>query len=257
MSDESGAEPVLEERRGDVLVVTLSRPHVRNAMDGPMIDGLTRARDRLDADPTLRVGVVTGAGGSFCSGMDLRSFAAAELDGDDGGGRTVPWLERPPETPVIAAVEGWALAGGWELALACDLVVAAVDARFGMPEARRGLVPLGGGLLRLGARLAGPLAFEIAATGAPIDGARAHELGLVNRLAAPGEALDVAVGLAADVAASAPLAVAAIKRILGEEVSGQVRRRAREIGAPVNASEDAREGARAFVERRPPVWKGV
>lgn len=252
--------PVVVERRGDVLVITLSRPRVRNAMDGAMIDGLTRAAKRLDGDPTLRVGVLTGADGTFCSGMDLRAFAADELDGDDGGGRTVPWLESPPVTPVVAAVEGWALAGGWELALACDLVVAATDARFGLLEVRRGLVPLGGGLLRLRERLPGPLALELAATGVPIDGTRAHQLGLANRLVAPGAALDGALELAGELAAGAPLAVAAIKRIVGGAGASSdpaARAWARRIGAPVNASEDAREGARAFVERRPPVWKGV
>lgn len=148
--------------------------------------------------------------------------------------------------------------GGWELALACDLVVAAADARFGLLEVRRGLVPLGGGLLRLRERLPVPLAFEIAATGMPIDGARAHELGLVNRLAPPGGAFDAAVELAGEIAAGAPLAVAAIKRIVGEGGSSadpEARARARRIGAPVNGSDDAREGARAFVERRAPVWR--
>lgn len=255
----SSERAVVEQRRGDILVITLARPRVRNAMDGAMIDGLTRAAERLDGDPALRVGVLVGAEGTFCSGMDLRSFADAELDGDDGGGQRVPWLERPPTTPVVAAVEGWALAGGWELALACDLVVAASDARFGLLEVRRGLVPLGGGLLRLRERLPAPLAFEIAATGTPIDGVRAHELGLVNRLAPPGGALDAALELAGELTAGAPLAVDAIKRILGEDgrsVDPEARERARRIGAPVNGSDDAREGARAFVERRAPVWRG-
>jgi enoyl-CoA hydratase len=242
------------EPEGDVLVVTIDRPEARNAVDTAVAEGLAAAVDRLDGDEGLRVGVLTGAGGTFCAGMDLKAFVAGERPfvGDRGFAGIV---RRPPVKPLIAAVEGWAVAGGFEIALACDLIVAARDARFGIPEVKRGLVAAGGALIRLPRRIPYHLAVELALTGDPIDAERAHAIGLVARLAEPGGAVTAARELAATIAANGPLAVAATKRILTADEAGAWERQA-EITEPVFASEDAREGARAFAEKRPPVWRG-
>jgi len=239
---------------GDVLVVTIDRPEARNAVNTDVAEGLAAAVDRLDGDDGLRVGVLTGAGGTFCAGMDLKAFVAGERPfvGDRGFAGIV---RRPPRKPLIAAVEGWAVAGGLEIALACDLIVAARDARFGIPEVKRGLVAAGGALIRLPRRIPYHLAVELALTGDPIDAERAHAVGLVARLAEPGGAVAAATELAGTIAANGPLAVAATKRILTADEAGAWERQA-EITEPVFASEDAREGARAFAEKRPPVWRG-
>jgi len=239
---------------GDVLVVTIDRPEARNAVNTEVAEGLAAAVDRLDGDDGLRVGVLTGAGGTFCAGMDLKAFLAGERPfvGDRGFAGIV---RRPPRKPLIAAVEGWAVAGGFEIALACDLIVAARDARFGIPEVKRGLVAAGGALIRLPRRIPYHLAVELALTGDPIDAERAHAVGLVARLAEPGGAVAAATELATTIAANGPLAVAATKRILTADEAGAWERQA-EITEPVFASEDAREGARAFAEKRPPVWRG-
>jgi len=194
------------------------------------------------------------AGGTFCAGMDLKAFVAGERPfvGDRGFAGIV---RRPPRKPLIAAVEGWAVAGGFEIALACDLIVAARDARFGIPEVKRGLVAAGGALIRLPRRIPYHLAVELALTGDPIDAERPHAVGLVARLAEPGGAVAAATELATTIAANGPLAVAATKRILTADEAGAWERQA-EITEPVFASEDAREGARAFAEKRPPVWRG-
>src|SRR4051794_27245965 len=203
------------EPEGDVLVVTIDRPEARNAVDTAVAEGLAGAVDRLDGDEGLRVGVLTGAGGTFCAGMDLKAFVAGERPfvGDRGFAGIV---RRPPVKPLIAAVEGWALAGGFEVALACDLIAASREARFGIPEVKRGLVAAGGGLPRLPSRIPYHLAMELALTGDPIGAERAEAVGLVSRLTAPGEALPGALELAATIAANGPLAVAASKRILVE-----------------------------------------
>jgi enoyl-CoA hydratase/carnithine racemase len=239
---------------GDVLVVTIDRPEARNAVNTAVAEGLAAAVDRLDGDDGLRVGVLTGAGGTFCAGMDLKAFVAGERPfvGDRGFAGIV---RRPPRKPLIAAVEGWAVAGGFEIALACDLIVAARDARFGIPEVKRGLVAAGGALIRLPRRIPYHLAVELALTGDPIDAERAHAVGLVARLAEPGGAVIAARELAGTIAANGPLAVAATKRILTADEAGAWERQG-EITEPVFASEDAREGARAFAEKRPPVWRG-
>jgi enoyl-CoA hydratase/carnithine racemase len=239
---------------GDVLVVTIDRPEARNAVNTEVAEGLAAAVDRLDDDDGLRVGVLTGAGGTFCAGMDLKAFVAGERPfvGDRGFAGIV---RRPPVKPLIAAVEGWAVAGGFEIALACDLIVAARDARFGIPEVKRGLVAAGGALIRLPRRIPYHLAVELALTGDPIDAERAHAIGLVARLAEPGGAVTAARELAATIAANGPLAVAATKRILTADEAGAWERQT-EIAEPVFVSEDAREGARAFAEKRPPVWRG-
>ncbi len=255
MSDDAA---VLTERRGAVLVITLNRPDARNAVNAALAEGVGRALDDLDGDADLSVGVITGAGKGFSSGMDLKAFVAGESAwyGDRGFAGIV---QRPPDKPLIAAVEGFAVAGGCEIALACDLIVAARGARFGIPEVKRSLVAAGGALLRLPRRLPYGLAMELALTGDPIDAERANELGLVNAVADEGGALDAALELADRIAANGPLALAATKRILASSSAWpeeEFWQRQGEISGPVFASEDAREGAQAFAEKRDPVWKG-
>jgi enoyl-CoA hydratase len=252
------AEVVLTERRGRILIVTINRPEARNAADAAVSHGLAAAMDTLDGDPGLTVGILTGAGGTFCAGMDLKAFARGENVAVKGRG--LGFTESPPVTPLIAAVEGYALAGGTELALATDLIVAARDAVFGIPEVKRGLVAAGGGLLRLPQRIPYAVAMELALTGDPLPAGRAHELGLVNVLAEPGQALQDAIALAERIAANGPLAVAATKRVITESrgwsPQDQWREQARII-KPVFTSADAREGAVAFAEKRPPNWTGT
>jgi enoyl-CoA hydratase len=242
------------EADGDVLVVTIDRPEARNAVNLPVAEGIAAALERLDGEDGLRVGVLTGAGGTFCAGMDLKAFAAGERPHVEGRG-FAGIVQAPPRKPLIAAVEGWALAGGFEIALACDLIVAARDARFGIPEVKRSLVAAGGALIRLPRRIPYHAVMELALTGDPIGAERAYELGLIARLVGPGEALAVARELAAAIAANGPLAVDATKRILVADETEAWERQAA-IAEPVLASEDAREGARAFAEKRPPVWRG-
>jgi enoyl-CoA hydratase len=242
-----------------VLVMRLNRPQARNAINLETAQALAAALDTLDADPALRLGVLTGAGGNFCAGMDLKAFAATGQRPyvDDRGFAGL--CERPPAKPLIAAVEGYALAGGCELVLACDLVVAARDARFGLPEVKRGLVPGSGGMLRLPARIPYHVAMEAVLTGEPFSAERLHQLGLVNRLAEPGAALETALTLARAIAANGPLAVRTAKAVIAqsrnwrpEDMFDLQRPRI----AHIFVSEDAREGATAFAEKRPPVWKG-
>jgi enoyl-CoA hydratase len=243
---------------GAVLVITIARPGQRNAVNRAVADGIAAALDRLDGDDGLRAGVLTGAGGYFCAGMDLKAFAAGERPHVPGRG-FAGLVERPPRKPLVAAVEGFALAGGMELALACDLVVAARGARFGLPEVTRGLVPAAGGLLRLPARVPRGAALELVLTGAPVSSERAYELGLVTRLAQPGAALDEALDLAAAIAANAPLATVAAKAILDQAAgwpAGEAWARQRALADPVIGSDDAREGALAFAQKRPALWQG-
>jgi enoyl-CoA hydratase len=254
----SADDAVVVEARGNVLVVTLNRPDARNAVNAALAEGIGRAMDRLDEEDGLAVGVLTGAGKGFSSGMDLKAFVRGESPyyGDRGFAGIV---QRPPAKPLVAAVEGFAVAGGCEIALACDLIVAGRDARLGVPEVKRSLVAAGGALLRLPRRLPSGVAMELALTGDPIGAERAHALGLVNVLAEPGEALDAALELAGRIAANGPLALAATKRILVESAGWtdeEFWRRQGEISGPVFASEDAREGATAFAEKREPAWKG-
>ena len=251
-------EVVLQERRGAILTITINRPDQRNAVNAAVAHGIAAALDRLDDDDGLSVGVLTGAGKGFCAGMDLKAFATGERQhvGDRGFAGI---SQRASRKPLIAAVEGFAVAGGLEIALACDLIVASRGARLGVPEVKRSLVPAGGGLLRLPRVLPRNIAVEMALTGDTIEAERAHQLGLVNRLTEPGKALSVALELAETIAANAPLALVAAKRILLESADWPDREffaRQAEIADPLFASEDAREGARAFAERRAPVWKG-
>jgi enoyl-CoA hydratase len=247
---------LVTDRRGGVLVLTLNRPEVRNAIDTETARAISHALDRFEGDTTLTAAVLTGAGGTFSAGMDLKAFLAGEKPsaGDRGFAGIV---ERPPAKPIIAAVEGTALAGGFEIVLACDLVVAAEDARFGLPEVKRGLVAGGGGLLRLTRRAPFHLTMEWALTGEFVSAAQAERVGLVNRLVKPGTALPAAVDLAETIARNGPLAVAATKRILTECRDWRLDEefeRQREISVPVRGSADAREGALAFKEKRPPRW---
>lgn len=249
---------VLTERRGSVLLITLNRPDARNAVNAALAHALADALEALDADHELRVGVITGAGKGFSAGMDLKAFVAGERPHVDGRG-FAGITRRAAEKPLIAAIEGFAVAGGLEIALSCDLIVAASDARLGIAEVKRGLVAAAGALFRLPKRIPYHAAMELALTGDFIDGSRAHELGLVNRVTPPGGALDAALELAGTIAGNAPLALAASKRIVSQAQDWDEReawRRQDEIAAPVMRSEDAREGASAFAEKRPPVWKG-
>ncbi|MCV7438753.1 crotonase/enoyl-CoA hydratase family protein [Mycobacterium seoulense] len=257
-SEEAGEPEVLVEQRGRILIITINRPKAKNAVNAAVANGLAEAVDRLDGDAGLSVGILTGAGGSFCAGMDLKAFARGELP--IVAGRGMGFTERPPVKPLIAAVEGYALAGGTELALATDLIVASKESAFGIPEVKRGLVAGGGGLLRLPQRIPPAIAMELALTGDNLSAERAHELGLVNVLAEPGKALDEAIALAEKIAANGPLAVAATKRIIVESRGWSPENMFAEqnaILAPVFASNDAKEGAVAFAEKRPPRWTGT
>jgi enoyl-CoA hydratase/carnithine racemase len=255
MNDE---QAVLTERRDRVLVITINRPDQRNAVNAAVAAGIAAGLDELDGNPALSVGVVTGAGKGFCAGMDLKAFVAGEQPtASDRGFAGI--VERPAVKPLIAAVEGFAVAGGLEIALACDLIVAAHGARLGIPEVKRSLIAAGGALLRLPRALPRNIAMELALTGEPINAERAYELGLVNRLSEPGGALAASLELAAAIAANGPLALAATKRIMVESLEwpeSEFFERQAEIRAPVFSSEDAREGATAFAEKRAPVWKG-
>jgi enoyl-CoA hydratase len=252
-------EAVLTEAGGGgVLLITLNRPDARNAVNAALAAGVAAAVERLDADDDLQVAILTGAGKGFCAGMDLKAFVAGESPHVEGRG-FAGIAERPPRKPIIAAIEGFAVAGGLEIALACDLIVAARGAKLGIPEAKRSLVAAAGALLRLPRRMPYHLAMEMALTGDPILAERGFEVGLVNRLAEPGEAVAVARALAASIAANGPLALDASKRILVEAPGwgeDELWQRQGEIAGPVFTSEDAREGATAFSEKRDPVWKG-
>jgi enoyl-CoA hydratase/carnithine racemase len=253
MSDE-----VLAEVDDGIAVITINRPQARNAVNGAVARGIAAAVEEFDASADVRVLVLTGAGGSFCAGMDLKGFLAG--DAPTAPGRGFGGIaERPPVKPVIAAVEGYALAGGFELALACDLIVASQDAKFGLPEVRRGLVAGAGGLLRLPRRIPYHLAMEVALTGEHFPAERLHQAGLVSRLVPAGQALAAARDLAAQVALGAPLALAATKRVIVESSdweNGEAFARQGEIISPVFSSADAMEGAIAFAEKRPPAWRG-
>jgi enoyl-CoA hydratase len=249
---------LIVERHDTVLVLTINRPHVRNALDRQVSIELAEALDLLDEDPELRVGVLTGAGGTFSSGMDLKAFGHGEIPVVEGRG-LAGFAEKPPRKPLIAAVEGYALAGGFEVALACDLIVAARDAVFGLPEVKRSLLAAGGGLIRLPRRIPYNVAMELAVTGNNLDAERAASLGIVNRLADSGGALAAATELAEEIAANGPVAVIAAKEVLGLLADGteaEAWERQRPINARIAESEDAKEGALAFVEKRAPVWQG-
>jgi enoyl-CoA hydratase len=259
MTDTASAAPaVLTERRGSVLLITLNRPEVRNAVNAAVAEGIGGALDELDADDALTVGILTGTGGFFCAGMDLGAFVKGESPwfGDRGFAGIA---QRGARKPLIAAIEGFAVAGGFEVAIACDLLVAAKGAKLGIPEAKRSLVAAGGALLRLPRRMPYHLVMELALTGDPMPAERFHELGVVNRLAEPGAAVDVALELAAAIARNGPLAVAASKAVIEQQYDWSTEEmwaRQGELSGPVFASEDAKEGASAFKEKREAVWRG-
>jgi len=259
LTDTGAASTVLVEVTDGVAVITINRPHRRNAATAATAALLSRAFDELDANPELRVGVLTGAGGYFSAGMDLRAYAETgerPVDERRGGFGIVG---RPPCKPLIAAVEGPALGGGFEIALACDMIVAGESAVFGLPEVRRGLVASGGGMLRLPERIPRNLATEAVLTGRSLTAARCAELGLVNSVVPDGDALRVACELASEIAANAPLAVQASKAVMSaapDWAADERFARQEELIAPVRASADAKEGARAFAEKRPPSWQG-
>lgn len=253
MSDE-----VLVSSRDGVQIITINRPEARNALNAGVARGVADAVDELESSDELRVGVLTGAGGTFSSGMDLKAFLRGESPGIEGRG-LCGITETPPRKPLIAAVEGYALAGGLELVLACDLVVAARTARFGVPEVKRALVAGGGAALLLPKRVSTAHALEMLLTGEPVTADRAAEMGLINRVTDEGGALDAALELAALIAANGPLAVAVTKQVARATVDwsweqGWAEQAA--LIAPVFQSEDAREGATAFAEKRAPQWKG-
>lgn len=251
------SEEILTEVRDGVLIVTINRPDAKNAMNKAAAEGIAAAMDRLDAEDDLRVGVLTGAGGTFCSGMDLKGFLRGEtpfVEGRGFGGLT----QKSPAKPIIAAVEGYALAGGLELMISCDLVVANSASKFGIPEAKRGLAAAAGGLMKLPDQIPHKVAMELALTGDFIDAARAYELGLINRVT-DGAAMDGAMELARAISANGPLAVRISKQIIEESRGWSLESRWDEqakLTPIVFASEDAREGAAAFAEKRAPNWKG-
>ena len=249
---------LLTEERDGVLILTVNRPELRNAIDYPTAERIGTTLERFDADERLKIAIITGAGGGFSSGMDL---------GGCGQGSKPSYADRgfagmtrkTADKPLIAAVEGYAVAGGFEMAIACDLIVASRTARFALPEVRRGLIAAAGALLRLPRRMPYHVVMELALTGDFISAERLHGFGVVNRLVEPGTALDEAVALARHIAEGGPLAIAATKRILVEQQDWTLDNMWTNQDGPFRTaadSEDAREGAAAFKERRPPRWKG-
>lgn len=251
-------DEVLTSAADGILTITLNRPAAKNAANRALAEGVSAAIDQLEADDSLRVAILTGAGGTFCSGMDLKAFVTGELPVVEGRG-FAGMVEYLATKPIIAAVEGYALAGGFELAISCDLIVAAEDAKFGIPEVKRGLAAAAGGLVRLPKQIPPRIAMEMALTGEFISAQRAYELGLINRVVSPGSALEQAAALAAAIAANGPLAVAASKKVvaLAEDwTRDNMFEKQNAITQPVFTSEDAIEGATAFAEKRAPNWKG-
>lgn len=249
---------VITERRDRVLIVTINRPEARNAINAAVAHSIADAMEMLDADPDLVVGILTGSGGTFCAGMDLKAFVRGEDPNVESRGFAGITFG-PPKKPLIAAVEGWALAGGCEIVLACDLVVSSSAAQFGIPEVKRGLAAAAGALFRLPMRIPYHIAMELALTGDPIPASRAFELGLVNKIATVGGALDEALAMAQRIAGNGPLAVAASKEVVqraSEWSDAEAQVASMQILGPVLASQDAQEGAVAFAQKRAPVWTG-
>ncbi|MFG2881859.1 crotonase/enoyl-CoA hydratase family protein [Streptomyces sp. NPDC048297] len=258
MTEPGGHAGVRTETREGIFIITIDRPEARNAIDGATARALAAAIDELDSSDNLLVGILTGAGGVFSAGMDLKAFAKGEKPVVPGRG--FAGITRTEiRTPLIAAVEGYALGGGTEMALACDMIVAARDATFGQTEVHYGIVAPEGGMVRLPERIPHNIAVELLLTGDPLPAARAEQLGLVNHLTEPGEALTQALELAHRVARNAPLAVAAVKRVVNERTAYRDQDALRDqdqIVGLVLDSQDAREGARAFAEKRTPHWQG-
>lgn len=255
---EPNAQVVTVERRRRILIITINRPAAKNAINAEVARHIAAAVDELDASPELRAGVITGAGGNFSAGMDLKAFVSGESPFIDGRGLCGISVT-PPRKPLLAAVEGWALAGGFELLLACDLIYAGEGARFGVPEVKRGLVAAAGGAYLLPQRISSPAALELLLTGDPIGADRALALGLVTRVTPDGGALEEALRIADRIAANGPLALEVTKQIArSAETWGTVNGWAAQDAMAHRAmtSRDAAEGATAFAEKRPPVWQG-
>jgi Enoyl-CoA hydratase/carnithine racemase len=252
MSEANGA--VLVEQRDRVLLITLNRPEAMNAINGDLARGLWAAVNELNGDAGLTAGVLTGAGRGFSAGMDLKAFSRGEDIGP-----MMTFIQNGAAKPLIGAIEGFALAGGLELALSCDLLVAARGARLGIPEVGVGLFAAAGGLLRLPSRVGYGKAMEMAITGDPITAEDGFEFGLIARLADKGAAVDVAMELATRVAKNAPLAVAASKQLVKATqglTEAEFWALQGTLQAGVFMSNDAKEGPRAFAEKRPPEWTG-
>ena len=252
------ADEVLVDVADGIMVVTLNRPEAKNAANKALAEGVAAAMDELDSNDDIRVAILTGAGGTFCSGMDLKAFVSGETPHVEGRG-FAGLTERGPRKPLIAAVEGYALAGGLELAISCDLIVTADNAKFGIPETKRGLAAAAGGLIKLPRQIPPRIAMELALTGDFIDAGRAMQLGLVNEVVPAGTALDAAKALAARIVANGPLAVAISKQVILESADWTAEtmwQKQSELVMPVFVSEDAIEGATAFAEKRAPNWKG-
>jgi enoyl-CoA hydratase len=247
-------------QEGRVAVLTINRPEARNAVNGDVARTMEEGLDRLEEDEDIWVGIVAGAGPVFSAGADLKAIAsgqAADLQTKRGGFGGIAARQRTK--PLIAAVDGPALAGGTEIVLSCDLVVASTNARFGIPEVKRSLVAAAGGLFRLPRALPRNIAMELALTGDPIDAERAHHFGLVNELVEPGKALEAALALAERVTVNAPIAVRESRRVLldgmlaDDDTAWKV---TFDAMAKAMATEDFAEGPRAFIEKRAPEWKG-
>lgn len=251
----SSEAAVLTERRGRVLLITLNRPDAMNAINGELSHGLWSAVETLNSDPTLTAGVLTGAGRGFCSGMDLKAFARGEDIGP-----MMTFVQNGADKPLVGAIEGFALAGGLELALSCDLLVAASGAKLGIPEVKVGLFAAGGGLLRLPSRVGYGKAMEMAVTGDPISAEDAASFGLVTIVSEPGQAVEAALGLAERIARNAPLAVAASKQLIRATI-GATEESFWPLQLPLQrtvfTSNDAKEGPAAFAEKRDPNWSGT
>jgi enoyl-CoA hydratase len=253
------SEPaVLTEVADGVMIITINRPQKKNAVNKDVAMGIAAALDALDADDNTHVVILTGAGGTFCSGMDLEAFVQGETPYVEGRG-FAGMVQRSTDKPLIAAVEGYALAGGCELAITCDLIVAADNSKFGIPEVKRGLAAAAGGLVRLPRQISSRVAMEMALTGDFVDADRALSLGLINQIAPAGEALAQAKALAAKIAENGPLAVKRSKQVIKESIDwsqDDMFDKQQVIVNPVFSSEDAVEGATAFKEKRKPNWKG-
>lgn len=251
------SEEVLVDVLDGIMIVTINRPQARNAVNSNVAKGIAAAMDELDSNDKIHVAILTGAEGTFCSGMDLKGFITGDLPSLEGrgfGGVT----ESPPKKPLIAAVEGYALAGGFELAITCDLVVAAENSQFGIPEVKRGLAAAAGGLVKLPRQIPSRIAMEMALTGEFISASRAYELGLVNKIVASGTALEAAKDLAKLITANGPIAVIASKQVVLQSQdwsTDEMFAKQNEITKKVFYSKDAIEGATAFAEKRKPVWR--
>lgn len=252
------SETVLVDVANGIMTITINRPEAKNALNGEAARGIAAAIDQLNEDDSITVAILTGAGGTFCSGMDLKGFLTGDLPSVEGrgfGGLT----EALPSKPLIGAIEGYALAGGCELALSCDMLVASEKSKFGIPEVKRGLVAAAGGLIRLPRQIPQRIAMELALTGDFFSAQRAADLGLINYVVPEGGALDAAKELAAKINANGPLAVKVSKQIVLESADWSNKdmfAKQNEIAVPVFSSHDAAEGASAFAEKRAPNWKG-